>query len=272
MSLKCTLCSKQLGSKSSAVECSSCETSYHAKCVDIDKQICDALKTTSGFRWLCHKCCVTDKTEEISNRDNCKGCKLIPQFLEMMQKLNDSVDMLKQEIVTLKKAENHDNFEEVVSEVLDRLDRRRNLVFFGVREADESLSTSECIAADGQLLKEFTSFVNPSGCYIAESTKIQRLGRKNISNTPRPIKITLRNDTDALQFIRHMQSKRQALKNHTRFGGISVSLDRTAKQISYYKQVKANLDTRREAGEEDLIIRYVRGIPKIVNASNGSLN
>lgn len=263
------MCVKQLGSKSTAVECSSCESFYHSKCVDIDKQVCDALKTINGFRWLCHKC--NEKADVCDNR-KCGSCKLIPQFLDMLEKLNDTVDALKQEISTLKKSETRSDFEEIVSEVTDRINRKRNLMVFGVAEPDSSLSADVRSGMDFQTIKEIVKFVSPNiNDALVENINVFRVGRLKSAEVPRPIKVELRGESDVRQLLKQVQLKRQSLKSHLTYKSISITMDRTARQQSLYKEVKAELDIRRNAGEKNISIKYVKGIPQI-SSINLNLN
>ena len=92
--------------------------------------------------------------------------------------------------------------------------------------------------------------------------KIHRLGRFVLSNSrPRPIKIILQTEDDAVNLIRSSKT----LKNSVRFKHCFISSDKTSRQINLYKELKLQLTQRMNNGETDLKIRYINDIPKIVH-------
>ena len=44
-----------------------------------------------------------------------------------------------------------------------------------------------------------------------------------------------------------------------------MAFDGTPRQISYYTELKEQLNARIDKGEQNLKIKYVQGVPKIVN-------
>lgn len=91
-----------------------------------------------------------------------------------------------------------------------------------------------------------------------------RLGKYDATkNNPRPIKISLRDEATVHNFIR----KAKTLRDRETFKNVNISLDRTPRQIEYYRTVKNELIQRSSEGETNLQIKYVRGIPKIVSVN-----
>nr|CAI5818719.1 unnamed protein product [Callosobruchus analis] len=62
--------------------------------------------------------------------------------------------------------------------------------------------------------------------------------------------------------------KSPALKNSEEFKNISVSYDRTPRQMQLYKVVRKQIDDTKNGGESNIRIKYVNGIPKIYIAVN----
>lgn len=47
-----------------------------------------------------------------------------------------------------------------------------------------------------------------------------------------------------------------------------LSSDKTPKEMQYYKEVKKELEERKNNGEENITIKFVNNIPKIVENLN----
>ena len=79
--------------------------------------------------------------------------------------------------------------------------------------------------------------------------------------TPRPLKVMVNEESVVHDII----LKARNLKNTDNYKNINISLDRTPRQIELYRTVKKQFNERIAAGETNLKIKYVRGVPKIVN-------
>jgi hypothetical protein len=47
---------------------------------------------------------------------------------------------------------------------------------------------------------------------------------------------------------------------------ISISDDKTSKQLEYLKNLRTELQLRRDNGEDNITIKYVKGIPSIIES------
>lgn len=91
--------------------------------------------------------------------------------------------------------------------------------------------------------------------------KFFRLGKYDSSRqSPRIIKITLSEEKYVHDAIRNTKK----LLDSDDLKHIKISMDRTKRQIEYYKSVKSALDNRISSGENNLKIKYINGIPQIV--------
>lgn len=98
----------------------------------------------------------------------------------------------------------------------------------------------------------------------SDSFQIVRFGKPNKPAGSRPLKITFANEEDASRFffgVIKSNKSSQVLQN------ITVSKDRTWRERQYYKKLKDELRERIEQGEKDLVIKYVKDVPKIVSRS-----
>ncbi|KAB0801859.1 hypothetical protein PPYR_04045 [Photinus pyralis] len=144
-------------------------------------------------------------------------------------------------------------FEDVVYEINQRQIRKRNLIVYGVPE-------NNIIQQDRQQINETLSKLDPAINDPQFST--HRLGRFDHTNTrPRPIKVVLEEE----QFVRNYVLKSSQLRSMPLYKHISLSFDRTPRQINYYRKIKKQLDERIAAGESNLKIKYIREVPTIVS-------
>jgi len=88
-------------------------------------------------------------------------------------------------------------------------------------------------------------------------TAINRLGRK--STKPRPLKITLQDASDVFVILKN----KHKLRSTPNYSSIRISPDRTHMQRDQLRNVYAKLEERKSAGETDLIVKFLKGIPTI---------
>jgi hypothetical protein len=89
-----------------------------------------------------------------------------------------------------------------------------------------------------------------------------RLGR-NKTNKPRPLLLSLSSESEVLESLKRFNEKKASGGNSLQ--SLSISRDRTEMERSFLHSVRAELKTRVDAGEFDLTIKYVKGIPTIVS-------
>lgn len=174
---------------------------------------------------------------------------------------------LKREIQQLKLASNEStrnslegstllNQETMVAELRQREVRKKNIMLYGVIEPVGS-NPNEKLDADVKIAKEiFDSSITFT------SAKPIRLGSGS-TKVCRPIKIKLEDESLVHTILRNVQK----IRNNENFSSVNVSSDRTPSQINYYKFLKKDLANRTNSGEQNLSIKYVDGIPTIVEGS-----
>lgn len=92
-----------------------------------------------------------------------------------------------------------------------------------------------------------------------EQVKPVRIGQYNV-NKRRLVKITLANEDMVINVLRNAFQ----LKNNPSFENVSISQDRTPRQIEYFKKIKSQMMERNKNGE-NCKLKYVNGVPRIVN-------
>lgn len=93
-------------------------------------------------------------------------------------------------------------------------------------------------------------------------TKLHRLGRP--TNKDRPLKVTFLEVNYTFDILR-AQSK---LCSSSLWSNIKIASDRTEKQRKMMSNLRKELESRRNEGEKDIIIKYIKGIPTIINSKN----
>lgn len=93
-----------------------------------------------------------------------------------------------------------------------------------------------------------------------------RLGKFDSSRTDhrRPVRVTLQSDG----LVAGILKKGHLLKGSATFSKIFISQDRTPMQLELYRNARAELGRRRANGETGIRIKYVKGIPEIVQSEN----
>ncbi|GJQ88113.1 hypothetical protein Trydic_g8620 [Trypoxylus dichotomus] len=130
----------------------------------------------------------------------------------------------------------------------------------------DSGSKTEQISEDTSVIKEMFSAMNIK----VDTISPIRLGKYDPTSSARrrPVRIRLPH-TDGVADVIRLSGK---LKSIDKFKLVSLSRDRTPTQIGYYKRIKHQLTDRTLAGETGLSIKYIHGVPKVVQARNYSGN
>lgn len=218
------------------IVCGVCSKSFIHSCVDLTLCELRTIKTKNKcLSWSCREC----------------------------SSLGNSINALKAAILDLKKeiqthdikALNDSVFEDLLHELSDRYDRKQNIIVFKHAEI-ESQNITERDEHDISTAKSILGSLS-AGIDLTR-IEVHRLGRY-VKNKPRPLKIKLGNSKDVHAIIKNAKN----LKDSATYNHISISYDRTTRQINYYKKIKAELDARVAAGEQNLKIRYKSGVPII---------
>ncbi|KAJ3667008.1 hypothetical protein Zmor_002419 [Zophobas morio] len=253
MTVLCKICNGAVTPTVPAIKCSSCAIYFHIKCIGIDKAHFDIIKSLSGVFWKCENCRSLNNTTEAGQ---CNCCKLLPNLVETINKLSETVNTLQQQLLNFHS--DRSNGETIIQEVNEKHKQAKNIIIFGSAEKAD-VSIDEQIEQDRlfihQILEQLNLPVQPN------ELNVHRIGRRNLVNlSPRPIRITLKSESDVHMIVRKFQN----LRNIDLYKNISMNYDKTPKQIAYYKSVKQELTDRISRGEANLKIKYINGTPKIV--------
>ncbi|KAK7866688.1 hypothetical protein R5R35_003230 [Gryllus longicercus] len=179
-------------------------------------------------------------------------------LMEEMKELKNSVLGTKDEKATF-------DMEAICAEVIDREKRSKNIIIYNVTE-NINMGSSQRLTEDKQqviqILNQITE-INPNELIISRIGNVQK--NKNETSTSRnggpprerPIKVTFPNSEQALFILRNKKNK---ISNDIRIGS-----DKTRIQREYFKQLLTRLNAEEEKGNSNLIIKYIDGIPKLID-------
>lgn len=210
-----------------------------------------------------------------SINDNLKDIKtstdlLIAENKELKQQimaLTDTVEENKGKIVALEtevqklkltkpntQISHQASLDEVLTEFHDRTERSKNIIIVGIPESHIENSKDRQVSDQCEAYKVLKS-IYPS---CPEAEKIIRLG-KYVQKKSRPLKVYFANH-DTPKIILKNKSKLQV-------EGVHLFSDQTPLQQKHIKELSTELKSRQEQGENDLIIKYIKGTPRIIKQS-----
>lgn len=190
------------------------------------------------------------------------------QFKSQIASLNDTVKTQKEIITSLQndikqlKCETQINetktvlrngFDEAIIEFQERTERSKNIILTGIPEAP-SKSVADRLDHD---MSKANNVIKTIYADCPEPKKIFRIG-KYIENKSRPIKVCFDFQDPVKRILRN--------KHNFKINGTRVYSDQTPYQQNFMANLKKELQQRQDNGEENLRIKYIKGIPKIIKA------
>lgn len=226
------------------INCSICKKLYNHSCVDLTLSEARTIKSKKNVNWTCRNCSL------VGNDIN----ELKAIILELK---NEVADLKSQRNIQVNNNSAYD-MEEIIQEISDRDRRKRNLIIHGIKELSGA-TKNERLSHDTVKVAEVLTVFSANSI-----SSPMRLGKfDNSRSTPRPIKVTLPDEETVHRIIHNIRN----IKDNDQFKNISISLDRTPKQIAYYMTIKKQLVDRIQRGEKDLKIKHIRGIPSIISVN-----
>ncbi|KOB70198.1 Uncharacterized protein OBRU01_15813 [Operophtera brumata] len=144
-------------------------------------------------------------------------------------------------------------YDNMISEIYERSQRERNIIIIGVNEIKATNSEERRNYDTNEVNKVLKSIV--SDCI--QPKKVFRLG-KYIDGKPRPIKACFETSEIAKLILRNKSMLNKELTS------AKIYSDETPLQKKTMQHLRDELKCRTEAGEKDLTIKYIRGVPKVI--------
>lgn len=145
----------------------------------------------------------------------------------------------------------------IMEEILERERRINNVILVGVKECDSDNGNARKTHDELSVTKLLCNIAGKAD-YSDKVVTVQRLGRREDGKT-RPVKVVLSSRQDAVWILKNKSKAEREVRIYD---------DKTPKQREELQQLREVLRVRTETGETNLTIRYVRGVPKIVNQKN----
>lgn len=288
----CVPCCKKVINTDEGLQCDGpCDRWFHRTCVGISKADYLKIAGDNAVKWFCTRvdCNTAPSVSSLNTILSALAQKIddlsakvdrlndLPENVKRIQDdvkaIHDKFEQLEPRIERLEhrvsdiesrvdaRLAEGSGFEETLMEINDRNKRLCNIILHGIAESSQS-NTESKRKHDRQQIKQLLSDVHQET--NLESIKFFRIGVSKKNNS-RPIKVIFPNADQARIF-----SKRFSDKYANEDGGISMSRDRTVKERNYLQKLRADLEVRKNAGENDLTIRYINGVPSIskLNSKN----
>ncbi|KAG8321925.1 hypothetical protein J6590_037230 [Homalodisca vitripennis] len=141
-------------------------------------------------------------------------------------------------------------FEKTLMEINDRNKRLCNVILYGIAKAPNQTLNLKENTTNSKLNSFRLKFTRRLTSNLLNSLELEL------------IKVIFPNADQPRIF-----TKRFSDKYANGDGGVSMSRDRTVKERNHLRKLRADLEARKNAGENDLAIRYINGVPSISNHS-----
>lgn len=145
-------------------------------------------------------------------------------------------------------------YENLIFELQERAERSKNIVIAGLAEK-HSVNSVERQENDRREVENIIKSINPN---CKEVERVIRLGKYE-NNKIRPLKVCFASHETVKIILRN--------KLNVKLDGVRIYSDQTPQQQQFMINLKKELQQRQESGEEDLTIKYIKGIPKIIKQS-----
>ena len=274
-----------------SINCDGCNHWFHKSCTDTTTAEWEALKgSNENITFRCNECLASkgqnnnqfqlfqqllrDNNDILLKRLEGLETKILQKVDEKIekkmveyerktdktidQKIKAQLDVKKQEQATLENAIKN-QVSETLEDMRDKEERKLNLMMFNVAESTKNTLHEE-VLEDLQSVKNILIHTNPELNESIISTltteNLKRLGRKAAASTEgntkvRPIKVTLPDETTKFKILRNSH-KLKSYKTNERIG---LKLDLTKLQIAEEKELKIELQRRKDLGEDVMIFR-----------------
>lgn len=260
----CANCSKLIDDRESSkqLQCDACKQLIHLACTDLRAEDRVTRHKLRGIKILCNNCCsnvesfANLKTLLIDLKDDLQSkIEQIDQKTKLV--FNDITERLvhiENRLSTEDQSAPPKIADTVVNEAVDRINRAKNIFVRGVPEITGDIETKK--NHDGGILKNILDTV------MCNSTPVTffRIG-KPTNSFPRMIKVIMQNEHEA----KHILKNKKKLLQNVSLKNVSIIDDKTPNQIECLKKLRKELEERKSSGEENLTIKYIQGVPKIVN-------
>lgn len=221
-------------------------TEMNERCLAIDRAISDCNAVISGHTDILNTHEIRIDGLETKVRDIQEGVSNVQETLIKFQRVKDDIS----------------SADSIVSEITEREAKKRNLMVFNMPESRDATADGRR-QDDEHFIRQLFASIGLDQQVLQAPMKIDRLGRK-LEGKIRPVKIVFTSGSLVDTITRHAAR----LRDLQQYKGIILSRDRTPAQQAQYRSLRQQLHDRTAAGERDLKLVHVNGIPKIHRRKN----
>lgn len=289
----CLVCMKEVLDSEKGLLCDEkCGRWFHSSCMGISDSDYRKLANDNNRKWYCGRVDCTESRQHPLNQMFSRFDSVSSQMALVLSKLDNlsniptDINAIKNELASVneklsgfepriseieKRVEsleaglkciqvgehNPVGVEPVLEELVDRTRRSKNLIFHDLPESGSKVLTKR-IEHDNRLV----SVLLQNFCNDNATFKSFRIGKPS-GVKPRPLKVVLAGNGDVGEFAKNFDQSR--LKDlDPLLGKVTFSRDRTVLERRHLANLRAELQRRTDAGEVNLTIRYIQGVPKLV--------
>lgn len=137
---------------------------------------------------------------------------------------------------------------ELIHEVQERMEKSKNIIIFGVNEdSDMDMDSPYTVKRIFNALSVSTPIIHAT-----------RMGKKN--EKPRPILVNLASKLEVLSILK---AKRK-LRTIDTLKHIFIGTDQTIQQRNQYKDIKRQIDEKKQGGDNSWFIKFIDGVPTAI--------
>ena len=250
----CLTCGDAIEDNDSQVGCHECRKWAHKSCTNLTKGEFEFLsKSNSNLQWVCDTC-LEGRGERVGKLE-AKIDRLTDAILKISEKLVDienakcfedkEIEKKIEEVVDRKVTE-------ALGEKLEIEKRQYNVIITNLPESGNEGSRADKQAHDIALVKEMIGKVCPEleGANVEDPI---RLGKINIGNRPRLLKVKMGSVGMKQEFLRNAFKINKGINDPRKM--IFVNPDRTPREREAFNALRAEKMERERRGEKDLVIR-----------------
>ena len=266
----CNVCSNSVVEGENALECEKCFHWWHSNCINMSDAEYNIARKFKLLRFICPVCDSKENNQAQGNND--QGAdkdlkKQLAQLTNMLQNVLERLTKMESRGTGPNQQDLDKKIEDMVeAKIQDALEEQRakeskklNLIIVNLRES-ASANLQEAKEDDKKATEELIKEILPE-----DDIEIQnpiRLGKRQLGNKPRLLKISVSDEKTKWNIIKNSQKLNQ---NGRRQHKIYINPDQTQKEREEYKKLKEELDRRTKEGEPHLKIERVGNKRQVVS-------
>lgn len=249
MKIPCGKCNKGPISESDKVYCDICRVPFHDVCVGITRQEAACLRVKDRkITFFCGNCNVIDTMKKLK-----EDIEILR--LEINELKNDKQQVIPQQRNPQLQHDTNIDSQQLITEVEERKRRAKNLIIYNIKESSKTIG-AERQQEDNDTVKSTLAKISDVNTI---DIKAFRIGKLDPTKT-RPIRVVLNSEADVTTILK--------CKNKiTNIPNIKFASDRTKMQQEHLRNLIGKLNDMTAQGIADRKIKYVRGVPTIVDSS-----